>query len=69
MNDMQIARIAPCAASVNDCLLIIGGKVPGDEFNMSSTLDSVEIYDPESNRWNESISIPTSRCEAAAAVI
>jgi actin-binding protein IPP len=69
VSDMITPRISSCASAVNDCLLVFGGKTSGDEFSIPSTLDSVDIFDPESNQWNESIPLPTSRCEAAVALI
>ncbi|CAG2162897.1 unnamed protein product [Oppiella nova] len=63
------ARISSCACAVNECLLVFGGKTSGDEFSIPNTMDSVDIFDPESNKWNESIPLPTSRSEAAVAVI
>ena len=66
---MSAARISPCAVAVNDNLLVIGGKIAGTEWSMPFTLDTVEIYDPERNKWRDSISMPTSRCDAAATVL
>lgn len=67
---MKTARIAPSVAAVNDYLLVIGGRIAtGDEYTIPNTLESVEIYDPESNQWREGTPMPTSRCEAAVVVM
>ncbi|XP_054161995.1 actin-binding protein IPP-like [Oppia nitens] len=62
-------RISSCACAINECLFVFGGKTLGDEYSLTNTLDSVDIFDPESNQWRESIPLPTSRSEAAVAVI
>ncbi|KAI1290102.1 Actin-binding protein IPP [Halotydeus destructor] len=66
---LSVARIAPCVTAVNDRVLVIGGKVAGSEWSMQHTLDTVQIYDPELNKWRDGCPMPTSRCEAAAIVL
>lgn len=66
---MAVSRISPCVAAVNDQLLVVGGKMAGNEWTMPYTLDTVEIYEPEKNRWRDGIPMPTSRCDAGACVL
>jgi N-acetylneuraminic acid mutarotase len=66
---MSLPRIAPVVAAVNDVMMVIGGKTSGDEWNLPHTLDHVEIYEPEHNKWRDGIPMPTSRGEAAATVL
>jgi len=44
-------------------------KMGDDEYTIPYTLESVEIYDPELNKWKAGHSMPTSRCDAAACVL
>jgi hypothetical protein len=69
---MSVGRIAPSVAAVNNNLLVIGGRMGAEEATIPGvtyTVDSAEIYEPETSRWRDGIAMPTSRCEAATAVL
>ncbi|XP_029344977.1 kelch-like protein 3 isoform X1 [Acyrthosiphon pisum] len=51
--DMHLCRVAPKVVTFNGFLYVIGG------FDGSTNLDSVEIYDPNSNTWTME-PLPTS---------
>ncbi|RWS15867.1 actin-binding protein IPP-like protein [Dinothrombium tinctorium] len=67
ISHMKQHRFSPCLVTANNSLLVIGGRSSND--NLQQPLNSVEIYDPEENVWRESLSMPTKRYEATAAVL
>ncbi|XP_076341071.1 uncharacterized protein LOC143241731 [Tachypleus tridentatus] len=69
VTSVKTARAGASVISVNGRLLVIGGRTSSDEFSAPVTLNTVEVYDPETNSWTESTHMPTSRCEAGVAVL
>jgi N-acetylneuraminic acid mutarotase len=72
---MPTKRGSPVAASVGDKIYVIGGAVPNPG-QMSlhpqrphHSVDTVEEYDPATNRWRARASMPTARNHAIAGVV
>jgi len=74
---MPTARMAPVAAEVGGKLYVIGGVSvhPGAKLvSLGRTvphrsLNTNELYDPETNKWETRMTLPTARNHAAAGVV
>lgn len=66
---MKTSRAGACVTTLNGKLIVIGGRTLCEDNAAPITLDTIEIYDPETNTWTEGLPMPTSRCEAAVAVL
>ncbi|OQR77072.1 actin-binding protein IPP-like [Tropilaelaps mercedesae] len=68
---LKRARFGCSASAVDNTLYVIGGRVPStDSTYADNTLDTVQVYDPELNRWMDSNNtLPISRCDAGIVVM
>lgn len=60
---MLKSRSAMCAVTLNNRILAVGG------FHGERSLDSVEVYNPDTQRWEEGTPMNSPRCAAAATVL
>ncbi|RWS27279.1 actin-binding protein IPP-like protein [Leptotrombidium deliense] len=67
VSNMKHHRISPCVVTINNGILVAGGRGNSDNINHRS--DSVEVYNPEENVWRDSIHMSSSRHDAAAVVL
>ncbi|XP_043282923.1 actin-binding protein IPP-like isoform X2 [Venturia canescens] len=67
---MSIGRSYPAVAAADGRLYVIGGDQSQDInfYRTQITISTVECYDPNSNKWEECTSLPTSRGEAVAVI-
>lgn len=68
---LKRARFGCSASAVDNTLYVIGGRVQStDSSYADNTLDTVEVYDPELNKWMDSNNtLPISRCDAGIVVM
>lgn len=66
---LATARNAAGAAVVGDRLYVVGGRAPGIRANDQTSLASVEVYDPASDRWTAAPPLPTARGSLAAVAL
>ena len=69
VSPMSASRAAPSVCVVNGMIYALGGRSYKDEFTAPATLDTMECYDPHTDTWTDTGTMPTSRCEGAAIVI
>ncbi|KAK0160479.1 hypothetical protein PV328_007887 [Microctonus aethiopoides] len=67
---MNMGRSYPAVAAADGRLYVIGGDQSREInfYRTQITISTVESYDPNSNKWSECASLPTSRGEAAAII-
>ncbi len=66
--DMRTARWSPASGVVNGKIYVVGGTVApgaGDRQN----LQTVEVYDPETDTWAQGVDMPTARGWLSASLI
>lgn len=66
---MSTARAGVSVSAVNGLLYAVGGRAASRDFSAPVTVDSVEIYDPHLDTWNEVGNMITSRCDGGLAVL
>ncbi|ESP05145.1 hypothetical protein LOTGIDRAFT_103262 [Lottia gigantea] len=66
---LSMKRAGPSVIGVNGLLYVIGGRYYPDQYSAPITTDSMECYDPSSNKWVQMSNMPSSRCEAGAVVL
>uniref|UniRef100_A0A3B3RMP5 Intracisternal A particle-promoted polypeptide n=1 Tax=Paramormyrops kingsleyae TaxID=1676925 RepID=A0A3B3RMP5_9TELE len=66
---MTVARAGVSVSAVNGLLYAVGGRASSRDFSAPVTVDSVEIYDPDSDTWTEIGNMITSRCDGGVAVL
>ncbi|XP_040580405.1 actin-binding protein IPP [Lepeophtheirus salmonis] len=68
---MSEHRASPCVAAANGKLYVFGGDQINDVnfYRSRTTISSSEVFDPATNSWKESVSLPESRSEAGAIVL
>ena len=64
-------RASPSVASVNSKIYVFGGDQINEVnfYRARNTVAFVEVFDPLTNSWTQSINMPDSRSEAGAVVI
>ena len=66
--DMPTPRWSPASSVVNGKIYIIGGTV-ADTANRTTTLQTVEVYDPETDLWIREVDMPTARGWVSSVVV
>lgn len=70
--DLCTARVGASVVGVKGCLHVFGGRTSSSAERghyPPLTLEAVETYDPETNKWTRGLPMPLSRCYAGIAVI
>jgi N-acetylneuraminic acid mutarotase len=65
---MPTKRLGLGTSAVDGKIYAIGGMTSGSNF-WSGMLDTVEIYDPETDSWSTGSSMPTKRCWFSTSVV
>ncbi len=67
---MSVGRSIACAVGLNGKLYVFGGLGEcSDSKGESKILDSVECYDPQTDKWTTLPPLPTSVYGASASVL
>ncbi|XP_050402889.1 actin-binding protein IPP isoform X1 [Patella vulgata] len=66
---LSMRRAGPSVISVDGLLYVIGGRYYSDLYTAPVTTDSVECYDPNTDKWTEFPPMFNSRCEAGVVVL
>jgi len=71
MPSMLEPRASPSVAAVDNRIYVFGGDQISEVnfYRARNTISAVEVFDPLTNEWSRSLSLPDSRSEAGAVVI
>ena len=66
---LATARNAAAAAVLQGRLHVFGGRAPGIRSNDQTSMASMEVYDPATDRWSAGPALPTPRAGLGAVVL
>ncbi|XP_064415835.1 actin-binding protein IPP [Latimeria chalumnae] len=69
VSPMKVPRAGASVTAVNGLLYAVGGRASSRGLDAPVTLDSVEVYDPQTDMWTEIRNMITSRCDGGVTVL